>query len=127
METFAQYKAMRDGIGWVHIKDYKIDPGLKWQGHVDEERLKNFVPADRGDSGHEAILRNFKERIPVLDRKLKRQGVPGIFFDLEPHLKGGGQFGGFSGVDGFGVALRSLTDLLDYVGIRYTLTSYQDL
>lgn len=127
VETFAQYKAMRDGIGWMHIKDYKIDPGLKWQGHVDEERLKNFVPADRGDSGHEAILRNFKERIPVLDRKLKRQGVPGIFFDLEPHLKGGGQFGGFSGVDGFGVALRSLTDLLDYVGIRYTLTSYQDL
>jgi hypothetical protein len=111
----------------MHIKDYQIDPKLKWQGHVDEERLKNFVPADRGDSGHEAILRDFATRIPALERKLKKVGIPGVFLDLEPHLKGGGQFGGFSGVDGFGVALRALCDLLDYVGIGYRLTDYTDI
>lgn len=127
VETIAEYRAMRAGIGWLHIKDYKIDPGLKWTGFVDEERLKNFVPADEGDSGHEEILRNFKARIPGLERKLKKQGVPGVFLDLEPHLKGGGQFGGFSGVDGFGVALRALLNLLDYVGIGYDLTSYGDI
>ena len=39
---------------------------------------------------------------------MKSRGVPGVFLDLEPHVKGGGQFGGFSGPDGFGVALRAL-------------------
>ena len=118
---------MKAGIGWMHIKDYKIDPKLTWQGHVDEERLKNFVPADQGDSGHEEILRDFRDCIPALAHKLKKQGVPGVFLDLEPHLKGGGQFGGFSGVDGFGVALRALLNLLDYVDIGYDLTNYGDI
>lgn len=127
LQTINEYHAMKEGIGWLHIKDYKIDPSLEWQGHVDEERLKNFVPADQGDSGHEEILRDFKSRIPALQRKVKKLGVPGIFLDLEPHLKGGGQFGGFSGVDGFGVALRSLLNLLDYVGIDYRLKDYGDI
>ena len=127
VQTVAEYRAMKAGIGWMHIKDYKIDPGLKWQGHVDEERLKNFVPADQGNSGHEEILRDFRAKIPPLQRKLKKQGIPGVFLDLEPHLKGGGQFGGFSGVDGFGVALRALLNLLDYVDIGYDLTNYGDI
>ena len=125
--TFAEYAAMKSGIGWMHIKDYRIDPALKWDGHVDEERLKNFVPADEGDSGHENILRDFRGRIPALTRKLRRQSVPGVFLDLEPHLRGGGQFGGFSGTDGFGVALRALTRVLDYVDIGYRLTAYPDM
>ena len=126
-QIFAEYEAMRAGIGWVHIKDYEIDPKLRWEGHVDEERLKNFVPADRGDSGHEAILRDFRTRIPALERKLKRSGIPGVFLDLEPHLKGGGQFGGYSGPDGFGIALRALLALLDYADIGYDLRRYEDL
>lgn len=124
---FEEYRAMREGIGWIHIKDYKIDPKLKWKGHVDEDRLRNFVPSDRGDSGHEAILSDFRNKLPALERKLKRRGIPGVFLDLEPHLKGGGQFGGFSGPDGFGVALRALLKLLDYVDIGYDLTRYDEL
>ncbi len=127
VQIVAEYHAMKNGIGWIHIKDYKIDPNLEWQGFVDEERLNNFVPADQGDSGHEEILRDFRGRIPALERKLQKQGIPGVFLDLEPHLKGGGQFGGFSGVDGFGVALRALLRLLDYVGIAYKLTDYGDI
>ena len=111
----------------MHIKDYRIDPSLRWDGHVDEDRLKNFVPADQGDAGHESILRDFRGRIPALTRKLRRQGVPGLFLDLEPHLRGGGQFGGYSGPDGFGVALRALTRLLDYVDIGYRLTGYGEM
>ncbi len=126
-QILAEYRAMREGIGWIHIKDYKIDPNLKWKGHVDEDRLRNFVPSDRGDSGHEAILSDFRSKLPALERKLKRRGIPGVFLDLEPHLKGGGQFGGFSGPDGFGVALRALLKLLDYVNISYDLTQYDQL
>ena len=126
-EIFAEYRAMKQGIGWLHIKDYQVDTTLEWPGYVDEERLQNFVPADQGDAGHEAILRDFRERIPALQRNLRRQGIPGVFLDLEPHLKGGGQFGGFSGPDGFGVALRSLLNLLDYVGIDYRLSDYGDI
>ena len=48
-QTFAEYEAMKAGIGWMHIKDYKIDPKLAWTGVVDEERLQNFVPCDAGD------------------------------------------------------------------------------
>lgn len=126
-QTYAEYEAMRPGIGWMHIKDYKIDPGLEWTGVVDEERLKNFVPCDQGDSAHEAILRDFRDRMPALERRLKKQGVEGVFLDLEPHLKGGGQFGGVSGTDGFGVALRALTNVLDYVGIGYDVTGFGEI
>ncbi len=50
-----------------------------------------------------------------------------MFLDLEPHVKGGGQFGGFSGPDGMGVALRGLCRVLDYVGIEYRLRDFDDI
>jgi hypothetical protein len=59
--------------------------------------------------------------------RLERRGIPGLFMDLEPHVKGGGQFGGFSGPDGFGVALRGLCRVLDYVGLPYDLRSFDDI
>ncbi|QDU63735.1 Xylose isomerase-like TIM barrel [Planctomycetes bacterium Pan216] len=124
---YEEYLKMRHGMGWMHVKDYRIDPDLTWEGHVDEERLKNFVPADEGDSGHEMIFRDFKDHIPGLTSRLSAMGVPGVFLDLEPHLKGGGQFGGFSGPDGMGVALRALCRLLDYTGIGYELRDFGGL
>lgn len=127
VQCFDEYKAMSRYFGWMHIKDYAIDPDLKWEGVVDEARLKNFVPADRGDSGHEAILRDLRENLPRLEKKMKKMGVPGVFLELEPHLKGGGQFGGFSGPDGLGVACRALCNLLDYVGIGYQLRTFEHI
>jgi hypothetical protein len=50
-----------------------------------------------------------------------------VFLELEPHLKGGGQFGGFSGPDGMGVAVRALCSVLDYVGIDYDLRTMDDI
>ena len=116
-----EFRAMKKHMGWMHIKDYAIDPTLEWTGVVDEERLKNFVPCDQGDSGHEAILRDLKESLPAMTKKMQKLGAPGVFLELEPHLKGGGQFGGFSGPDGLGVACRGLCNLLDYIGIDYEL------
>jgi sugar phosphate isomerase/epimerase len=126
-ETFEQYRAMKPGIGWIHIKDYRSPKSLKRTKHVDEEALKHFVPADLGDGGHEAILRDFRELAPTLAKKLKRRGIPGVFLDLEPHVKGGGQYGGFSGPDGLGVALRGLCRVLDRVKIGYELRDFDDI
>lgn len=126
-ELFEQYQAMRPGIGWMHVKDYCKPETVAKDGHVDEEALWNFAPADQGDSAHEAILRDFSRMLPSLERKLRRRGIPGMFLDLEPHLKGGGQFGGFSGPDGMGVALRGLCRVLDYVGVDYHLRDFDDV
>lgn len=126
-ETIEQYHAMKPSIGWMHIKDYR-DPNLRSRSaHVDEDMLKNFVPADQGDSGHAQILQDFAEEIPRLERRLKRRGIPGVILDLEPHLKGGGQFGGFSGPDGMAVALKGLRRVLDFVGIDYHLRDFEDV
>lgn len=126
-ECYEQYLAMKPSVGWIHIKDYH-DPTLTGAtGHVQEDKLKNFVPADVGDSGHLPILQDFADQLPKLERRLKRRGVPGVFLDLEPHLKGGGQYGGFSGPDGMGVALAGLRRVLDYVGIEYHLRDFDDV
>jgi sugar phosphate isomerase/epimerase len=126
-QVFAEYKAMKPGLGWVHIKDYHHPKPVKQVGHIDEDALSNFVPCDQGDSGHEAILRDLAGALPKMEKKLRRLGVPGVFLDLEPHVKGGGQFGGYSGPDGMGVALRSLCRVLDYVGIDYHLRDFGDI
>lgn len=125
-EVFDEYAAMKPGLGWIHVKDYRHS-GTGRIKHIDEASLKNFVPADIGDSGHEAILRDLAKELPKIHRRMTKLGAPGVVFDLEPHVKGGGQFGGFSGPDGFGVALRGLCRLLDYVGIDYHLTDFDDI
>lgn len=126
-QVYAQYQAMKPSLGWLHIKDYS-DPNLGGRvDHVDEETASHFVPADRGDSAHEAILRDLKTFLPTLHTRMTARGVAGVFMDLEPHVRGGGQFGGFSGPDGFGIAARALCKLLDYVGIGYELRSFETL
>jgi len=127
LQVFAEYQATLPWIGWMHVKDYRIDPGLVWEGAVDEERLKNFVPCNEGDSGHELIFRDLREQIPGLLPRLQSLGLPGFFLETEPHLKGGGQFGGFSGPDGMGVAVRALCASLDYAGIGYGLRTFRDI
>ena len=126
-ELFQQYATMKPGIGWMHVKDYRHPQGAKRQGHGNHDALRHFVPVDIGDSAYAVILRDFREHIPVLEKKLQRRGIPGVFLDLEPHLKGGGQFGGFSGPDGLGVATRSLCGVLDLVGIGYHLRDFEDV
>lgn len=127
LDVYNQYLAMKPYIGWMHIKDYRHPSPPKRVGHVDEEAIKNFVPADLGQSANELILRDFKDAIPALTKKLAKRGIPGVFLDLEPHVKGGGQFGGFSGPDGMGVALRGLCKVLDFVGLDYHLRDFEDI
>ncbi len=126
-EILEQFCLMRPGLGWVHVKDYRNPKPVAKGGHVDEDALAHFVPADCGDAAHELLFRKLREVLPEMEGKLRRRGVPGVFLDLEPHLKGGGQFGGFSGPDGMGVALRALCRVLDYVGIAYRLRDLDDV
>ncbi|MEM7474433.1 MAG: sugar phosphate isomerase/epimerase family protein [Planctomycetota bacterium] len=126
-EVFAEYLAMKPGLGWIHVKDYRHSSAMQRLQHIDEASLKNFVPSDIGDTGHEAIFRDMIPELPKIEKRMKKFGAPGVIFDLEPHVKGGGQFGGFSGPDGFGVALRGLCRTLDYVGIDYHLTDFEDI
>lgn len=126
-DVHEQFRVMKPGLGWLHVKDY-LDPNpLQRTDHIDEEALKHFVPADIGDSAHEMIFRELRAMIPTLEKKLKPRGIPGVFVDLEPHVKGGGQFGGFSGPDGFGVALRGLCRVLDFARIDYHLRDFDDV
>jgi len=126
-ECFQQYVVMKPSLGWMHIKDYHQPQATGRTAHVEEDKLKNFVPADEGDSGHERILSDFAEIVPQLTEKLTKRGIPGVVLDLEPHLKGGGQFGGFSGPDGMGVALRSLCRVLDRAGLGCHLRDFDDI
>lgn len=126
-EIFDQYVAMKPGMGWIHIKDFKDPSGSARVEHVDEESIKHFVPADIGQSGHQRIMEDFAGFIPELESRMKARGVPGVFADMEPHVKGGGQFGGFSGPDGFGVALRAFCKVCDQAGIGYHLRDFDDI
>lgn len=127
MQCFEQYLAMKPSIGWMHVKDYLDPQPGRTPGRVDEEALKNFVPVDRGDSGYAQVLADFAREIPALEKRLTRRGIPGVILDLEPHLKGGGQFGGWSGPDGMRVALNGLTRVLDFVQIDYHLRDFEDV
>jgi sugar phosphate isomerase/epimerase len=126
-EVLRQWEAMKPGLGWVHIKDYRKVLAKSRGGHVDEASLDDFVPADRGASGHEKILADLRTMLPALTKKLERRGIPGVFLDLEPHVRGGGQFGGTSGPDGMGIALRSLCRVLDKAKVADHLRDFDDL
>jgi sugar phosphate isomerase/epimerase len=126
-EVYAEWEAMKPGLGWVHVKDYRqVSRGARGK-HVEEDALAHFVPADLGVGGHEKILRDLKAMLPTLTKKLNRRGIPGVFVDLEPHVRGGGQFGGTSGPDGMGIALRGLCRVLDKAKVAYHLRDFDDL
>ena len=127
VQVYEEYLATIPWLGWMHVKDYRIDPSLVWTGAVDEDRLRNFVPCTDGDSGHEMIFRDLREQLPVIQQRLQKLGIEGFYLEAEPHLKGGGQFGGFSGPDGMGVAVRALCSALDYAGIDYSLRTFSDI
>ncbi len=126
-EVYAEWQAMKPGLGWVHVKDYKAASRSARGKHVDEDKLSNFVPADLGAGGHLKIFRELGAMLPALTKKLQRRGIPGVFVDLEPHVRGGGQFGGTSGPDGMGIALRGLCRVLDGAKVAYHVRDFDDL
>lgn len=88
------YKLLKDQTAYLHIKDARIEGGT-------------VVPFGEGDGQGRECLQAFKA-----------QGFTG-FATLEPHLKSGGQFSGFSGPDLFRTASRALKKVLDEIGYEY--------
>ena len=126
-EVFREYLAMKPGLGWLHVKDYRNADTSQRGAYIDEEALDQYVPATLGQSGYAEILKDVAASLPEFNDTMQKLGVPGFFIDLEPHVKGGGQFGGFSGPDGFGIALRELTKLLDLANLPYHLRDFQSV
>lgn len=124
-QALAEYQLMKPGMGWMHVKDYKPTDSSK-QDFVDEEALSDFRSVDCGSGLYQRILQDLRESLPTLTRELVERGLPGFFLELEPHVKGGGQFGGFSGPDGMGVAVRALTQLLDDLEIDHDQRTFTD-
>ena len=126
-ETYGQYLAMKAGLGWIHIKDYRPQQSSTRGGHIDEESLSDFRPVDRGSGVYERVIRDLASDSKAIMRRMKKLNLPGMLLDLEPHVRGGGQFGGYSGPDGMGIALRSLCAMLDYAGVSYDLKTPEDI
>lgn len=128
LDVFEEYRTMLPYLGWMHIKDYQRPAHkVKGGGPFDEDADWFFVPPNIGDAGHEYVFRDLRKELPALEQRLAKLGIPGLFLDMEPHVKSGGQFGGFSGPDGMGVAVRALCSLLDYCGIGYSLRTFDDV
>ncbi len=129
-QIFEQWLQMKPGLGWIHVKDYH-QPSSSQAGNVgrwiDEEALSEFVTPEMGDSGYADILADLARDYSAIESRIKQRDVPGVFLDLEPHLRGGGQFGGYSGPDGMGIALRSLCRLLDASNLSHQLRGFSDL
>ncbi len=117
-EVMQQWEQMKHAVGWIHVKDYRMDPAVRGSSparpgvQVDEDSLNRFVPVGEGDSGYDVILRDAAIQMDAWRQRLESRGIPGIFLDLEPHVAGGGQFGGYSGADGFGRSFRALVQML---------------
>lgn len=130
--VWREYLAMRGSLGWVHVKDYQSDSkGIgeragTTSGHVDEESLSEFVPVGLGDAAYQQVLPDLKREVQNVTERLRLGGweEPLVFLDLEPHLRKGGQFGGYSGPDGFGLALRYLCRMLDKSKVSYRLRDW---
>jgi sugar phosphate isomerase/epimerase len=65
------------------------------------------VPAGKG-----------KGQIPEILADAKKRGFDG-YLTLEPHMKAGGQFSGFTGPDLFAEAVAGLRAVCDQVGLKY--------
>jgi len=125
-EIVEQFQIMIPALGWLHVKDYRANPNTERPSYVDEEALDQFVPAGEGDAGYPDILPILIENFTAIQSRMHKRGVSCIFADLEPHLRAGGQFAGFSGPDGFGIATRAFVALCEKAGVRCDVTSFED-
>jgi sugar phosphate isomerase/epimerase len=88
------YAQLRPYVAYVHVKDALAE-------------TRQVVPAGQGDG-------EWPETIAAL----RESGFDG-YFSLEPHLKAGGQFGGFSGPELFRAAVQAFKGLLGEQGIAW--------
>ncbi|MBN2452329.1 MAG: sugar phosphate isomerase/epimerase [Lentisphaeria bacterium] len=126
-DAFEEYRKVAEAgkLGFMHIKDYTVPCPSAIV--VDEEALRHFGSVDVGIAGHDRIFADLARRLPGINAQLRALGTDGLILDVEGHMKGGGQFGGWSGPDGLGVAVRALVQLLGTHGIGVVIRRYDDI
>ncbi len=122
-QVFEEYRAMRPWLGWIHVKDYRPPPGMRFRRNrwIEEGSLRGFVVPGEGEGAYARVFEDLRRNRGTILRRLGKAGISRIFVDLEPHLRSGGQFGGSSGPDGFGAAMRALVRMLERTGWRTDL------
>lgn len=129
LDLWYEWRVMQSGVGEFHAKFYD-GPRPDGFGPINEDALSHYVPASvcSGQSRCEPV---FADLLDHYDDYQRRLGPFFSWFDLtivlEPHLLGGGKYGGKSGAIGMGVALRSLCRVLDHVGFTYHLRDHDDV
>lgn len=113
-------------LGYAHVKAFKKKCPKRIV--VDERALRDFCSVALDKTGYERVVVEYlSHQWSTIDAQLRELGAPGFMNDIEGHMRGGGQFGGDSGPDGIGVALRAYTHLLDTAGIPYILRKDRDV
>lgn len=127
INPFEEFRKIVDAgiLGYMHIKDFSKP--CDTQIIVDEEALQHFCSVKNGKAQYESTVQYLAKHWQGIDEKLRQLGAPGLMSDIEGHMKGGGQFGGDSGPDGIGVALRAYTSLLAQHGVPYILRTDADI
>jgi sugar phosphate isomerase/epimerase len=126
-----EFRAMSSALGWIHVKDHvpvvattAADRGDE-SHHAEGGFNRRFVPPGEGAGGYPEILSLLRSQLPDIRSQLATRGIDQFFLDLEPHLRTGGQFGGYSGADGFALALGHLTALCNAAGLDHDVAATQ--
>jgi sugar phosphate isomerase/epimerase len=126
-DIYQAWTRMKPWVVSVHIKHYV---GTAKRGEVvDENALRHYAPITAGTGAlrAEPIFAEIAAELPELAKRVWKPGICGFPLVLEPHVKGGGKFGGISGPNGMGVALRELERMLEHFGIPYELRGWEDV
>ena len=103
-EVLEQYLAMKPGLGWIHVKDYRGGQSGSQRRTRRRGQAGPFRSGRFGRRGPRTIFRDFRQILPDLETSSPAAAFRG-FSSTWSRTQGGGQFGGFSGPDGMGVAL----------------------
>jgi len=107
-QVFAQYLAMKPGLGWMHIKDYRSPQPIS-RAATSMRTPWPFRPRRPGRQRPRRDLRDFARTLPALGEEARPAGIPGGVLGTSTHLKGGGSSAASAGPTAMGVALRGLS------------------
>lgn len=124
---FASFSEQFEFFRHLHIKHYVGPPGTR--GKLVEDHLSHYFPINHEaeSSGvidvFEFLTGNWADWINALIA----DGAEEAAFDLEPHVRGGGEYGGVSGEDGLLIALIGLLEILERFEIQSQIPTAQSL
>lgn len=127
-DTVAQFELVLPFLVGIHGKDHTgKGAGAGTAGAGVKEEVLKFVPVGQGAAGYPEVITKTRSAHVELLGDLAALDIADIVFDLEPHARKGGTLGGDSGPDGFGVAVRAFTGMMDRMGHPVDLIEFDEL